>query len=200
MFGNEHQIRDNEIDHVCTETADDGAIYIGYDPTYRGNLIQGNFIHDLGGFSQTDIVGIYLDDFASGTLVENNRLVRTVRGIAVGEGRDNVILNNVILESLAAIQVDARGLTWAKSHIQGPKSRISQLVKQALAAEPVFNVRYPELQRLLQPEAGLPLGNIIRGNRYDCPIGIDIDGFSEQLILIEDKHRIDLSDRLSRKH
>ena len=114
-------------------------------------------------------VGIYLDDFASGTIVENNLLVNTIRGIVIGGGRDNQVAGNVIVNSIAPIQLDARGLTWASDHITGEKSRIVALCKSVLEKSPIYGERYPQLLSFLQSEPAKPLGNILRSNTFNDP-------------------------------
>jgi parallel beta-helix repeat protein len=184
IHGNEHTIEQNEISHVCTQADDSGAIHLSYDPTYRGNAIRKNFVHDLGGFSKTGVIGIYLDDFASGTIVESNYLLNTVRGIAIGGGRDNRLENNVIHGALAAIQIDARGTTWSKSEIQGENSRIQQLCRQTCAESPIFAKRYPELEQMLQDQPELPKGNIVRANTFQSTIGIDLQQVSPTYVVL----------------
>ena len=185
IHGNEHVIEHNEISHVCTQTDDTGAIHLSFDPTYRGNQIRQNHIHSIGGFSKTGVIGIYLDDFASGTIVESNYLLNMPRGIAVGGGRDNRLENNVIHGALAAIQIDSRGTTWAKSHVHGENSRIHQLCRTTQEESPVYAEKYPELARMLQDQPELPKGNIVRANSYQAKIGIDTQEDSSKVVLVE---------------
>lgn len=196
IHGNEHLIQHNEIGNVCLETEDSAAIHLALDPTYRGNIVRKNYIHDLGGFSKTGIVGIYLDDFASGTVVENNLLVNTVRGIAIGGGRDNRVERNIIVNSIAPIQVDARGLTWASDQIAAEDSRIVKLCKSALDPSSIYRERYPELQSFLGSERAMPQGNIVRANTFDGARGIELHGIADQMVLVENNQRV-RADRLA---
>ncbi len=189
LFGNEHLIEHNEIAHVCSETEDSAAIHLSFDPTYRGNVIRKNYIHDLGGFSKTGVVGIYLDDFASGTLVDSNLLQNTIRGIAIGGGRDNRIENNVIQNSIAPIQVDARGLSWARDQIDGEGSRISELFRTVLAEAPILGQRYPELLNLFEDEPAVPKGNVCRSNLFDGPRGVELHGIDQKIVVLENNRR-----------
>ena len=182
IYGNDFVIEHNEIFHVCKETDDCGAIYLGYDPTFRGNQIHHNYIHDLGGFSTTGVIGIYLDDYASGTLVESNYLRNCIRGIAVGGGRDNHIRGNVIHGGLAAIQMDARGSTWFGHHVQGQDSRIQTLCRNTLESFPIYAERYPTLATLLNDEPELPKGNRIESNEFNCRIGVDLQMPNKKIV------------------
>lgn len=187
LHGNEHVIEHNDIHHVCQETDDVGAIYLAHNPTYRGNIIRYNHIHDLGGFSQTGVIGIYLDDFASGTQVTHNVLERAGRGVAIGGGRDNVVENNVFLDCLAAVQIDCRGRTWAESFVKGNRSPYYQYLSQIEAFFDVYAERYPELATLLSDSPELAKGNRIERNLYDSAIGIDLhDGLDEKLVQVRD--------------
>jgi parallel beta-helix repeat protein len=185
IHGNEHVIEQNEISHVCTETDDTSAIHLAFDPTYRGNQIRQNHIHTIGGFSKTGVIGIYLDDFASGTIVESNYLQNTVRGIAIGGGRDNRLENNVIHGAIAAIQIDSRGTTWARSHVHGENSRIQQLCRNTQKESPIYAEKYPKLTEMLLDQPELPKGNIVRANTYQAKIGIDMQQDSSKYVLVE---------------
>ncbi len=189
IFGNEHLVEQNHIHHVCRETDDTAAIHLAYDPTYRGNVIHKNFVHDLGGFSKLNVFAIYLDDFASGTTVTNNYLLSTIRGIGVGGGRDNRIENNRIERSLAAIQLDARGTSWAASDIANRESRIQQLVQKTLEDCPTFAERYPELTAFATSEPWLPKGNVVQSNVFDSLIGVDLQGVEASYMVVENNRR-----------
>ena len=189
LNGNEHLVEHNEIARVCKETDDTGAIYLSYDPTYRGNLIRRNYIHDLGGFSKTGVIGIYLDDFASGTVVSNNYLCNTIRGIVIGGGSDNRIENNIVRESLAAIQIDARGLTWASDMIQGENSAILTLCRNTITDSPISLQRYPELSSVFRNDLATPRGNVVRRNLFETRIGIDLQDIARELVAIDGNSR-----------
>ena len=186
LHGNDHVVEANHIHHVCTWTSDSGAISISHDPTYRGNRISFNHVHDLGGFCKQDIVGIYLDDFASGTIVEGNVLRHTIRGIVVGGGRDNRIEENVIIDCLAGIQLDNRGTTWAKEYFAGESSTFQRLCQQVRPDHGAYAEHYPELGKSLTDEPQMAKGNIVRANVIRCPIRIDLqEGLDESLVTIE---------------
>ncbi|MDX1926662.1 MAG: right-handed parallel beta-helix repeat-containing protein [Pirellulaceae bacterium] len=185
LEGNDHLIVNNDISYVCLETDDVGAVYIGGNPTFRGNRIVENHIHHLGQEGRTGVIGIYLDDFASGTTVTSNVLQNMPRGIAVGGGRDNVIENNIVVDCLAAIQADARGTTWGSGFFADTESSYQRLCREAIANE-VFAERYPELANALEDSPELPKGNVIVGNWIDSKIGIDLqDAPTKQLVTSE---------------
>lgn len=192
IHGNDHRIEGNEIEEVCMETDDVGAIYLGQDPTFRGNQIVRNFIHDIGFAKRLSVIGIYLDDFASGTQVSQNYLCRMPRGIVIGGGHDNEVTENVIEQCLAAIQMDARGRTWAKHQLTGDSSTL-HLAKRFVQHEaPTHLERYPSWTELLQKDLTWPQGNRIVDNRFDGPIGIDLQNVDSSLVQLERNRKQDL--------
>lgn len=184
LCGNEHDVELNHIHEVCLETSDSGAIYLAHDPTYRGNKIVNNHIHQIGGFDQRDIVAIYLDDFASGTTVVGNVIEKAPRGVVVGGGRDNKIQNNVILECLAGIQIDARGETWARNHVHNEENGFRAFCSAVKHDSQPYAERYPELANILEDEPAVAKGNRIESNVIQCPIGIDVQGIEKGIVAI----------------
>ena len=79
VLGNNHVIEYNEIHHVCQQTSDAGAVYLGnVDWTMRGNVFRYNYVHDVNKSSSiidpsaisSGRTGVYMDDFWSGTAVQ----------------------------------------------------------------------------------------------------------------------------------
>lgn len=97
--GNNHIIEYNNIHDVCLLSDDAGAIYSGRSWIWYGNIIRYNCIYNLGsGEHKPD--GIYLDDALSGQTVYGNLLINIPRNsIHIGGGRDNVVENNIIVNS-----------------------------------------------------------------------------------------------------
>lgn len=167
--GNEHIIEFNEVHHVCEETSDAGAIYVGRDWTARGNIIRHNFLHDLFGNSKrNDVTAIYLDDLASGVEILGNVIVGVHRAILIGGGRDNHLENNVLANCDIAISIDARGVTKAFSTM----SQDSVLMKRLSAipfGSPPWSGRYPKLATILQDDPNIPKNNVLHRNiAYRC--------------------------------
>ena len=110
FWGNEHQIEENHIHHVCRFSSDAGAIYTGRDWGARGNIVRHNLIHDLSTwFEGFGVQGIYLDDCVSGIRVEGNVLYKiSDHGIQHGGGRDDIMVNNIIAKSAGGLTADSR--------------------------------------------------------------------------------------------
>ena len=124
-----------EINDVCLETADTGAVYLftNYEPglgnlTMWGNVLRHNIFHDISGYGMHRRYGrkykgsyevfyetpyacwaIYMDDFASGITVTGNVFYRCpLAAIELGGGRGNVIENNIIVDCIPAIHMSSR--------------------------------------------------------------------------------------------
>ncbi len=171
FWGNDHTIEFNNIYAVCKETADAGAIYYGRDWTQRGTVIRYNYIHHLRGVETTgtfnDVMGVYLDDFASGTTVFGNVFYKAGRNILVGGGRDNVIQNNIFIEGQPAVHIDSRGIGWAKYYFDKEKARILYSRFDTVnARKPPYSEKYPELVTLLNDEPALAKNNCIEQNIF----------------------------------
>ncbi|MBR5453008.1 MAG: right-handed parallel beta-helix repeat-containing protein [Clostridia bacterium] len=92
----------NRFYDLCYETSDCGAIYSGRTMFYYGTVIRYNYIRDIGCHDVDDdffcAQGIYLDDGLSGQTVYGNIVENvTGRGIYLGGGRDNIAVNNIII-------------------------------------------------------------------------------------------------------
>ncbi len=167
LAGNDHLIEYNEIDHVCTETGDAGAFYMGRDWTYRGNVVRFNHFHDIQGVD-AGAAAVYLDDLASGTTVFGNLFVDTRRGVVIGGGRDNRIENNLFVGCRPAVTLDDRGTTAAFKGLVETEMR--ERLEAVNPHQPPYGVRYPGLAELdyfyasgqgVPPGGNLILRNII---------------------------------------
>lgn len=189
LHGNEHVIELSEIDHVCAETDDVGAFYMGRDYTQRGNVVRFNYFHDLGrdpGAGGVGSMAIYLDDFTSGTLVEGNLCVRAGRAVLVGGGRDNTIRGNVFVDCTPAVHVDSRGLGWARTYFDGTLTTLQDRMRAVHASEPPYSTRYPELVDLFADEPALAKGNVVAQNVCSGGRWLDLrDGLTEDVVHLE---------------
>ena len=168
LGGNDHVIYRNEIHHVCADTGDVGAFYMGRNWTMRGTEIGFNYFHHLGGFSGqgfTDAMGVYLDDTASGASVVGNVFYKAGRAVMVGGGRDNKVTWNVFVDCSPSLHIDARGQSWAKDHIKkGGDWRMYELLDAVHYDKPPYSVRYPELATMLSENPDFPKGTLIENN------------------------------------
>ncbi len=170
--GNEHLFELNEIYRVVMETGDAGAFYTGRDWASQGNVLKHNFIHDLGvgETKQVNTMGVYLDDCDSGDTIEGNVFYRAGRAIMIGGGRDNPILNNLVVDCPIALHIDSRGTTWPNWNNTNEPSWCLEAKAQVFNyTNPPWSVKYPKLAAIMNEEPRQPLGNTLRRNVFvDC--------------------------------
>jgi len=170
--GNQHLFELNEVYRVVMETGDAGAFYTGRDWTSQGNILKHNFIHDLGSYDHhyTNTMGVYLDDCDCGDTVQGNLFVRAGRAILVGGGRDNPILDNLIVDCQIGLNLDARGMTWKEWNNPANSSWcLEEKAKRLNYTQPPWSVKYPRLAAIMHEDPKQPLNNPIRRNVFvDC--------------------------------
>ncbi|MBR4941441.1 MAG: right-handed parallel beta-helix repeat-containing protein [Clostridia bacterium] len=107
--GPNHLFEYNEIYNVCLETSDCGAFYGGRNFSSYGCVIRYNYIHNIGA-ENTLANAIYWDDGLSGQTAYGNIITDiTNNAFAIGGGRDNVVENNLIIDTMMApISYDQR--------------------------------------------------------------------------------------------
>jgi len=104
-----HVIEYNETYDVCLETDDCGAYYHGRVYDSYGTVIRYNYIYNVGR-NRSYAHGIYYDDAISGQTAYGNVIANiTGYGFLVGGGRDNVVKDNLIINTgKSAILYDTR--------------------------------------------------------------------------------------------
>ncbi|MBI1317425.1 MAG: hypothetical protein GC168_00565 [Candidatus Hydrogenedens sp.] len=161
--GNDHLIEYNEIDHVCQESNDAGAIYAGRDWTERGTKVRFNYLHHINGFEDKGCVGVYLDDMFCGTEISGNLFYKTTRAAFIGGGRDCLVQNNLFVDCDRALHIDNRAQNWASFHVETTmKDRLDAMPYQT----PPWSERYPELLTLWDDDPAAPKGNRIVRNIF----------------------------------
>jgi len=191
--GNDHLIEFNEIYDAVYESNDAGVIYAGRDWTMRGNIIRYNYLHDISGFEGKECEGVYLDDLFCGTTVVGNVFNRGTRAIMIGGGRDNSIINNIFIDCVPALHVDARGLGWYAIYIP---SWLKEAEEKGTISGIVYNkspyiTRFPQLANMLSDEPAAPKGNVILHNICVGGSWDKASGFWQ--MSIEDKARLYLT-------
>lgn len=153
VSGNEHHIERTAIHD--TET----GIRAGGDWTERGLSITHNRIHDA-------TIAIDLDDFASGSVIQGN-VFHDTKAIVIRGGRNHRIANNIFVDCVPAIDVEARGMSESET----VKARLTELRQTFDARKPLtppYSIRYPDLKEVAAyyfHELGIPPeGNLITRN------------------------------------
>ncbi len=189
--GNEHILEFNEIHDIAKETGDVGAFYIGRNWTCRGNIIRYNYFHHLFGPGLHGVRAVYLDDFTSGTTVFGNVFYKAGRAAFIGGGRDNTIENNIFVECEPSIQVDARGLSWAKYCFDKSSklyvSTLFDLMDEVNFSQPPYSEKYPELLTLYDDDPAVPKNNKVVRNVSFGGRFIDLyDGINFEIVEVKD--------------
>lgn len=103
FWGNNHEIKYNEIHNVCRIADDVGVIYTGRNYLSRGNEIAYNYIHDIKHKNIKDmnrhfLMSVYLDDSQSGQRVHHNIFTNVVAAYYTC-GQDNYFNYNTIVNA-----------------------------------------------------------------------------------------------------
>ena len=173
FFGNNHKIQYNELENVCNEATDAGAIYSGRSYVMRGNEVSYNFVHDYRvhddrvPLEQTS--AIYLDDLMSGVAINHNIIVNGNTGIHVSGGQDNDIENNIILKT---DNVFYTGNPGNKAENIGDLDDVAAYVIETF---PAWAEAYPDILKTIE-QPGPPHRNVIRYTLSDKTPSI-IDSF-----------------------
>jgi hypothetical protein len=195
--GNEHLFERNEVYRVVMETGDAGAFYTGRDWTSQGNILRNNYIHDLGGgdAKHVNTMGMYFDDCDCGDTIVGNVFYRAGRAIMIGGGRDNPVLNNLIVACPIGLHIDARGMTWKQWNNPADKSWcLEEKARQLHYTQPPWSTKYPRLATIMNDEPRQPLGNTVRRNVFvDCTKQVcDFDGNVKKLL-----DKLEIADNLA---
>ena len=165
--GNDHLIELNEITGVVTDQSDAGAIYTGRDFTAQGTVIRHNFLHGIKpGRRGFEVKGVYLDDQASGIMIEGNLFLDVDQPVFLGGGRDNLVTRNVFLASEPAVHLDGRGQTWANKDLHIPDSEIMAALRAVPTRSLAWLERYPRLYALMEDNPERPKRNRVLANLF----------------------------------
>ncbi|WP_441003645.1 right-handed parallel beta-helix repeat-containing protein [Pseudocolwellia agarivorans] len=187
--GNNHVIEYNNIHNVVQESNDAGAIYAGRDWTSRGTVINNNYLHDIQGFKGKGAKGIYLDDEFSGVTITGNIFNNVRDAVFIGGGRDNIVDNNLFINSFRSIYVDLRGISWGKN----VGSQLTSKLENVPHKSEVWKNEYPDLSNVLTLAPRLPVGNVIKNNVfYDDKWNYVFDK-AKQYVTFENNHHIPAS-------
>ena len=182
--GNNHLIEYNNIHHVVQKSNDAGAIYTGRDWTARGNIIRFNYLHDIVGYKNNGAKGIYLDDEASGTLVSGNIFDNVKNATFIGGGKNNIVENNLFINSEPSIHIDSRGSGWAK-HMY---NQLFNKLNSVPYSSGIWKEKYPKLQNILEENTRLPVGNIVNNNIFYDPKWDHISSKARIYIKMKNNH------------
>lgn len=180
-WGNEMRLEYNEVHHLAKESDDVGAFYCGRDYTMRGNVIRYNYFHHLQKPMHVGVMAVYLDDFSSGATIFGNIFYKAGRAVFMGGGRDHRIENNIFVENVPSIFLDARGLVRNTEFFDGRITTLTDRLHEMNYTAPPYSEKYPMLLTLYQDEPARPKYNRIQrnislGGRWlDLYSGLDLE-------------------------
>jgi len=164
LHGNNHLIEYNVISEACNFIDDQGAIYIGRDPSEFGNIIRYNFLKNIGHFGMT--MAVYYDDGACGTQLYGNVFYKAgSRTIMVGGGSQNPIYNNIFIESELAFHLDNRLNNWNRYNLS-PGGTFEIRLKQVNHNKSPYLEAYPALATYFKDSPQIPKHNDIKNNLF----------------------------------
>jgi len=100
--GNDHLIEYNEVHDMGYEGGEMGAFYCGRNWTLSGNLLRGNWVHDIYNPCPQRNRAFMLDDGAAGITMVSNLFTRVAEGISLS-AHLNTIANNVFVDCHPAV-------------------------------------------------------------------------------------------------
>jgi hypothetical protein len=166
LHGNNNIVEYSNFARLCLETNDSGAIYIGRNPTFQGNKVWYNSFTDMWSQVETGpstfVAGVYLDDMAQGTDISMNIFESLQIGTIVGGGRDNRLANNYFFDMGKAVQVDARGTTWASNFLVD--WNVLGMLEEVPYKATTWKRAYKKLPNFLKDKPNLPKRNTLTYN------------------------------------
>lgn len=193
FYGNDHVIEYNDISDVLTEGSDMAAIYAGKSWKSRGTKIRNNYIHDIKSNisenkeffgSRTGIYGVYFDDMLCGVEVSGNTFADFGGyGVLINGGRDNIVKNNLFVNTAGSLYVTAIGTEPGKD--MSVHYNDLNIVKNNYNTQ-VWYRRYPELYSIENNEPLLPVDNVFTNNLLVNSGYINIDRAAKPYLLNKD--------------
>jgi len=152
----------NKFHHVLLEAEDMGAIYLGRDPSERGNIVRYNFFHHIDNSERRHAV--YCDDGASGMLVEGNVFYKAGSSpVLLHGGLDNMVINNVFVENKNVLFI--ANYVWRNSNYYfGKKGIFTFRLNYVGYNKPPYSTKYPLLVGYFEREPGIMNGNLMKNN------------------------------------
>ena len=143
--GREHVISFNEVHSVCIESGEMGAVYNGRDWTLCGNLITGNWFHDIYNPRSQRNRAIMLDDGSAGATITSNVFERVAEGVSLS-AIGNRVENNLFISNFPPISA------WQKwehaedySNPRYTHRQLPELLARLPVHEEPWASRYPYL-------------------------------------------------------
>jgi len=170
LHGNNHIIEYNDIHDVMLDGDDQGAYYLGRDPSEFGNITRYNYFHDIGISPTTHSTWtIYYDDGACGNLAYGNVFYRAGKGgtFLIGGGSYNKVTNNIFIDCGLAVHIDNRNAGWGKA-VLAPDGIFEKRLAAVNYKKPPFSTAYPQLKEFFEDSPKVPKNEVSRNVFYTC--------------------------------
>ncbi|WP_158712733.1 right-handed parallel beta-helix repeat-containing protein [Parabacteroides pacaensis] len=149
LAGNDMIAEYNQIDHVVTESDDQGGFDLYLNPSFRGIILRYNRWSDIHGGTHYGAAGIRLDDMISGVQIYGNVFERCgsheFGAIQIHGGDENRIEDNLFYQCNMAVSFTPyKEEDWHKSFTKLGKI----LYEEVNINSPLYQTKYPELRNL----------------------------------------------------
>jgi hypothetical protein len=171
VWGNDHEIKFNEIHHCLLAASEKGLIYTGRDPGAFNLQVENNFIHHNGNpYGYTAVV--HIDDFSSGLRFKNNICYRNDRKTFFNSGYLHEVENNIFIDNFAwdirpcqyehGVRHGQSPAEWRKT-LEHPlyQKRMFEVVD---VLKPPYSTRYPKLAEIVRDPEKSKGTVLVRGN------------------------------------
>jgi len=167
LHGNDHVIEYNEIDHVMMDGDDQGAYYLGRDPSEFNNIVRYNYFHHIG-ISPTahSTFCLYYDDGSCGNQAYGNVFYKAGNRstIIIGGGKYNNVINNIFIDCKLGIHTGDRLKHWSKSLLE-KGGLFENRLKLVKSDKGVYAKKYTELANYWNDSPAEP-SNKIHNNLF----------------------------------
>ncbi|WP_372934252.1 right-handed parallel beta-helix repeat-containing protein [Mariniphaga sediminis] len=168
LHGNDHIIEYNEVHHVMMDGDDQGAYYLGRDPSEFNNVVRYNYWHHIG-ISPTahSTMALYYDDGSCGNVAYGNVFYKAGNrtAILIGGGKYNKISNNIFIDCKLGIHTDNRQQNWAKKLLEEGDLFDTRLSLFNIT-NPPYSTKYPELANYWNDNPAEPANSITKNLFY----------------------------------
>ncbi len=146
-------VRNCDIHHLIDEMSDQGAIYMGRNPSQTGNIFRFNFFYHTATTHVRSYgnSGIFFDDGDSGQHVFGNVFYKTGSNGAVKYhgGQFNEFVNNIVVDCKVTVRYQLWDQERWDKFLQ-EESMQNKLLKEVNILEPPYSTRYPKLAKIFE--------------------------------------------------
>jgi len=174
LFGNEHLIEYNKFEELVKNVHDNGAIYMGRNPSERGNVIQYNYFANLGKEGYKNCA-LHMDDGSSDFVVKGNIFYKSAKmdfgAIVMNGGSDNLIINNIILEGTNGIWLEDPIIAGTPFYLEAAGLARGGIYWQRMRDDlditsEAWKEKYPEFAKLFDQETPFLNNNRVKNNVF----------------------------------